>query len=447
MSKTQTTIKELNWAQARDRVAALNPEFAAIIDEISPDKNYKLFLASYPYGEYVLRHGKMQLPNKNGELVAFDDPSHGDTYSKHIGYNLGSNPVSMVLQNSFEIFLPLDDRTIPLYGLIQPGSIFGTYKILNPQSTNQPAFIWDMTAGSRSMFLLPKVTEAEKHFKLMKKYRLNVAPPKNLVDHWSVFKGIANHPDFAQSWNAEILFFSQDWFTHLNDPAWKQFTNYLYKYVWQASEYWRNQFFWDLIFSLIQHNRNLRLSPYIADTVKYLLGIGMGYMSGFSPATTEIAGPIANIQAAYINDYGLKAYPPIIMHPTRFQLFNPDSSPVYYSLQFPCSIEFGPKSRSRTTLFKDLYEIQYLLAKYVEEIAKNQFNIEKTTLFEVIKNVDFTFFHTKSEIENNICDSARMPQEDKYLLTTIDGKVYDDFPTTCAFVKGCIRITNKSEAS
>ena len=136
--------------------------------------------------------------------------------------------MSLVLSNTFEIFLPLEDRTIPLSGLIYPGTAFGAWRILNAKKAEQPAFIWDMTAGARSVFMLPKITEVKKHLQLKKMYDLTADVPRSLMGHWDIFKQIANHSSFRKPWYSEILFFSRNWFNHLDDNIWKPFYYYFY---------------------------------------------------------------------------------------------------------------------------------------------------------------------------------------------------------------------------
>ncbi len=63
--------KEIHWADAREAVQNTNPELCTIIDRISPDKKYSLIKASFKFGDYIIRNGKLQLPIKN-QLLELD---------------------------------------------------------------------------------------------------------------------------------------------------------------------------------------------------------------------------------------------------------------------------------------------------------------------------------------------------------------------------------------
>ena len=38
------------WADIRNRVAKVEPTFTKLVDDISPDKSFNIYLAYYPYG-------------------------------------------------------------------------------------------------------------------------------------------------------------------------------------------------------------------------------------------------------------------------------------------------------------------------------------------------------------------------------------------------------------
>lgn len=436
-------MEELTWEQAREDVIRVNPEFANIIDELSPGKEYTLFKARYPYGSEILKRGDLCLPNGNGEIVPLHHPTIADDMREKLNYNLDSNPVTLVLRNSLELFANLQDRTIPLYGMIPQGKIFGLWRILNPNRSHQPVFIWDMTAGARSIFMLPKISEAEKHKKLKKTFYVNADTPRSLICHWQVFREIANHPYFPQPWYAEVLFFSKKWFEHLNDPEWLKFNYYLLKSAWLGSEFWRNQFFWNLIFSIVQKIRDIKPSPYVTDTVKYLFAISVGELPGFAPALDDSCAPIQGIQKAYLEIYDLKSYAPIIMQPSLFDMNDSKCRATYYSLQYPNAVELGPKSRSRSSLITDLYEIKSLLTKYLSELNSGQFNLEGTPLHNFIKLGGFDYFHDNAGPYYGIQESGEIPKDDDSFLAAFKNSKNNEFPSISTFVRGCIKISLK----
>lgn len=436
-------LEKLTWKQVRQDVAKVNQEFAKIIDELEPGNKYWLTKVTYPYGSLVMNRAVLMLPNSSGQIVPITDSSIDPGIREGLGYNLNSNPVSLVLKNTFEIFLPLEDRIVPLSALISPGTAFGAWRVLNPKETQHPIFIWDMTAGGRSVFMLPKITEAKKHMQLKKAYNLTVNVPRSLMEHWEIFRQLANHPQFKKPWDAEILYFSHEWFKHLDDIKWKKFYYYFHDSAWGASELWRNQFIWNLIFSLILQDYEIRPSAYVMDTTKYLLYMGAASHSGLAPARDNLGGPFDEIQRIYTEEYELRNYPPIIIQPDVFNMRDPKGHSVYYALQFPNASEFKPSSRARTSIISDLHEIRSLMNRYEQELLSDKFNISGTNLSDVFRYTQYDYFHNGVELHVGMRNSSEMPKEDKNLITTLDGVTHSAFPDTCSFVKGCIRLSHK----
>lgn len=433
----------VTWDHVKDEVAKVNPGFAKVIDKINPDKKHWLVKVAYPYGSFVLKRAVLMLPNAEGNIVPITDSSLDSKLKEGLDYNLNSNPVSMVLKNTFELFLPLEDRVIPFLGLIHPGTPFGAWRILNPHKNLQPKFIWDMTAGARSIFMLPKISEEKKHLKLKKIFNLSANTPKSLMMHWEIFKEIANHPSFKQPWEAEILFFSKQWFEHLEDSEWADFYRYFHDSVWKGTDYLRNQPFWNLIFSIILKEYGAKPSGYIVDTVKFLMYIGVGAQSGFAPARNNSSGPISGLQQVYADEYEIRNYPPIIINPDIFNIYSQETNPIYYSLQFPTAPEFTPHSRSRTSYISDLHEIRSLLLRNAQELLSDKFNVNDTPFHDLFKMAKYDYFHNNVELHSGMRNSGEMSGEDKNFLTTLDGVIHENFPDMSAFVKGCIRISKK----
>ena len=320
--KSLCSIQELVWDDVRQDIISTNSELVDIIDQISPSKEYTIFKVKYPYGTKILKEGLLYLPDKHGNLLPITECS--SDIRKKLGYNLDSNPVSIVLNNSVELFLSLEDRIVPFYGLIPAGSLFGAWKVVSPGISHHPVFLWDMTAGARSIFMLPKITESGAHDKLRKKMHLTAEKPKTLLDHWGIFKQIANNYQVKDPWHTELLFFSKKWFEQLDDKAWESFNYYILKKAWDSGKFGRSEFIWDLIFSLIQKRRHIKPSPHIDDTVKRILAISVGIFPGFAPAPAldNNAAPIDLLQQSYMEYYKLKDYAPIIMQPTIFNVNN-----------------------------------------------------------------------------------------------------------------------------
>ncbi len=441
-------LKELTWDQVSNDVKDLNPEFASIINNLSPSKEFTFFRASYPYGNKILHRGKLFLPASGNKLVPIDNDQVPNHVKKKIGYNLLSNPVTLVLKKSLDLFISVEKRIVN-YSIIPPGSIFGLWRIIdNPNVHNLshvPPSIWDMTAGARSIFMLPKISDVNGFNRLQKKYAIQNNTPKSLIDHWSIFREIYNQIEFENNWETELLYFSDKWFEHINDKAWKDLKIYFLQSAWKSTEFWRNQFTWELTFSRIQEDRNIKPSPYIADIVSHLLAIGVGTLPGFRPAIDDNVAPVRALQKVFEEVYGID-YAPIIMEPALSPIFERNKRPLYYSLNFQTAIKLSQKS-SRSSMVAHLYNIKSLLTKYRNDILQGDLNIGETPLYEMAKIANFSFFHHNSTEYKNIFPSMQAIIEDHFFSQSCIYCKQKEMPKNAPFLNGCIRISSTSQRS
>lgn len=441
-------LKELSWKEARKLVSSVNPELAECIDGINPSKDYRLFKATYLYGDQLVVCGESHLPTPSGELAPMRSSEISDYIKEHLSYNFFSNPANILLSKSLELFLPSEERAISLFGImpVKPGLVSGTWRVLNPKNSNHPSFLWNMTAGARSIFMLPKISDTRSHYKIQKELGIQAEAPKNLLDHWEVFKQIANSPEEMRGkpWKMEILFFSKKWFDHLKDDAWKGFYNYLLDQAFSGSEFWRNQFVWDLVFSLIRKSKNIKPHAYIADIVKNLYAISAGGTPGFAPALDNEQAPVQLIQQVYTDVYKIKEYCPVILQPTLFSMDKKETRPVYYLLNFPTAIEFSPKTNMKVSNVADLCMVRNLLSIYKNEISSSNMKISSTPYYRASLEVEYKLFHSSADQYYEIYDTQNIPIEDAAFTKSLTKNSHNKFPHDSSIMKGgCVRIKLK----
>ena len=426
------------WEEIKTDFIKVNSEFGKIIDKLSPGKKHYFYCVEYPYGTNILQHGKLCFLKDDNHLVPITSPSINNTIKEDLGYNFGANPVSILLENTAELFTDLGNRIVTLYGVIQPGLVFGTWPVLSINYTNTPILSWDMVSGARSILMAQKISDKQSHANLKKTFDIKHDVPRTMIEHWHIFKDIANHKSFGEPWKTKILFFTKDWFQHKNDPEWRDFYLYLYRKAWDGSDFWRNQFQWDLIFSIIQKDKNIKSSLHFASTARQLIAIAASAVTGFAPATDNFAGPIDRIVQAYKNIYNLFGYPPTVITPNTF-VFGENFRPTYYSLNFPTSTEFAFKPRERTSLISELCETKELLQVYIEELLSNKLNVNTTQIYKVLQQVDFNFFHSDLSQHKEI-------QSTQHIAKTDSNLSYDNntpFPINSPFFRSCIQINKK----
>lgn len=437
-------IEILTWAEARRSVAKANKLLAAVIDTIDPPQKCALYRARYRYGQPILKRGVLQVPTPAGELVSIDSLLANSSIRKDLDYSLSAMPIGMVLNHSLELCLKSVDREI-LYALFNPGHIFGLWGCLDAEYACEGGAMWDVISGARSIFMLPKITDGAGHRRLQHELGISAARPKVLQDQWNVFVDIANTQTEEQAWFVEVIFFSGEWFKHRKDSTWMPFYYYLYEHAWKISAFARNREIYDFIFSTVCKTRNLKPDPYLSDTVKYLMQIGLQESPGFAPAQDDSAAPIGFIQQVYQQVYQLKNYAPIMMQPSYLS----PGAAVFYSFQCPTLKDFAPKGRKLASKFFDLREIHHLLKVLTEEILKNQFQQEcyRTSLFRLMERMEFRYFHTDAnESHKHILHPRKAANE------AIFRDIMQQFPGTSfcengSFFWGCIEIMLKNTRS
>jgi len=200
------TLEKKSWLDVNEQVRKVNSKLATVIDDLNVDPSFTFYKGTYSFGEEIIKKGHLQVSLADNHSISLDNPVVDKKLQADLGYNFGTSPVSLVLSGAVEAFLVIDGYTITLpAGVIYPGKVFGTWKVLNQDVTHMPAFIWSMTSGARSLFMLPKISKASSHKRLMKAFNLQHDTPKETLHHWHVFKEITNHQDFKQDWHSEIM--------------------------------------------------------------------------------------------------------------------------------------------------------------------------------------------------------------------------------------------------
>lgn len=439
--KTETqNIKMLFWKDIRETMFKLLPDLTRIIDNIDPGKEFPLYLVKYPYGAMIVENGKCFYPIEN-KLITIDDPDFPIDLKKQLVYVGTSLPTGIVIKNSFEIFVKIGNRT-HTFILYNAGSIFGLWDELDDNPSYHPYKLFHITSGARSIFMIPNIGDTMLHKNLQRDFNLKLPAPKTLIDQWSIFVALSRQLNPQEMWYSELVFFSRKWIDKLksNDKRWASLYHYFLIYSWRKSAYWRNKLLYDFVFSCIKENRNLKPNPYLADTVKYLLAIGLGEVPGFGIAIDETVAPIHFLQKSYINSYRMKDYIPTLMQPMHFEFKNP-VQPVYYSLQFPTTMEFSPKSRKISSTLQDLRELKHLTEVFLVEAKKGKLHLDGTIIDKLIDTIAFDFFHNKTDKHNEIQLTKHLPKKDSALLKCF--KNDRQFADNGTFFRGCVRISSK----
>ena len=319
--------------------------------------------------------------------------------------------------------------------VLEPGSLFGTFETLNFIFNIQSQPLWYVSAGNRIIFALPKISESSGLKQLRLHYGTSADTSLRLPsDHWYLFKQIANHKNFNEPWQSQLIFFTEKWFDfNKNDTKWRKFQRYLFRQGWLQSQrvIQKEQFgvFWQKYHRAITQRR-LRPTLYLTETLKHLLLIASGESPALAPVCqSDLVAPIGGLQKALLDVYILKNdYIPTIMHTVLTDQKSDNS--VYYSLSFPTLLEGTPESKnSSSTIMLDLRDIKLLM---------NTLLRDSTIEYSFLKNVSFDYFHVEDDIYNDIQSSK--------LISKLDARFNDpslpnlNFCATSPFWRGCIKI-------
>ena len=437
-TKDQPFMEELTWQQVRQDVANSSQELSSIIDEISPSKKYTVLKVRYPFGSKVLENVEFYLPNEHGYSVPINDPCISSQVRQQLSYS--PVPLCITVKNKIEIFREIDGKIFSLafYGGDMDTGIWEHFGWTTPYS---------ITAGARSLYMIPKISEVSKHKKLKKTFNVSAHPPQKPYEHWKVFTQIANSKNFTSPWFYEAIVLTDKWVDKIkNDLAWYKLQRYLWQKSWQHSGYARRKSILDIVWDVFSRSissKNIKVNPYIIDTLKHLIFIGTSTVPGSIPAVNDEAGPIKTLQMIYEDCYGLEKYVPTIMQPAYFDLSQP--RPVYYSLQVPSLLEPIPKSKKFSSTMDNIRELEELFNHFKKEVIWPKLNIhENVSLDNIISKLHLDFFHDKMfAYGTNIRPTLEMPKTDPALAYDPNSNKKRFFADTGSFLRGCVRIDIK----
>ncbi len=439
---------KLSWENVRQEVLKVEPMFAKLVDELSPDKSFPVFLAYYPYGAIIADTISPFMPNTDSTFYRLSEPNIPKEVAEHLGYGKHSLPLGMVLDKHIEYFvdLPGEKITIP-WVVYDVGKIF-PFMIIFQKKANRnytPNGVLSTTAGARSCFMLPNIGCATHHINIQREFNIHLKTPKSLYEHWHIFKEIANSSNIQSPWRCTILFFSEKWLQKINnDEAWLKLRSYILELSWQRFEHDRSKNYYDIIFSFILNKRNLKPNPYLIDTARQLFSIALGGVPGYSPAVNEDALPLNILQKIYLEVYGIKNYPTIMQ--SKNYNFETDTNSIYYSLQNSSKLAFSPKSRRISSTLFELRELEYILRIFREELSKKNSIGSDTILYEIAKSLEFKFFHNELDRHSIIQPSSEIVTLDKNFVYTQPENNILNFAEDAKFLRGCISINKKIQS-
>lgn len=416
------SITRLVWDEIKHCVSLVNPDFAAKVEDIKPDSTFPLYLVCFPYGALIGDDKSPFFPADDGSLHRLNTPELPKDIIKHLGYGKDSSPLGLVLEKTIEFFVDAAHRkvTIPKK-MVKPGEFINFSRILslnkNPAiKPFAPNGLLKATAGARTVFSLPYLTCNSSFIKLERDIGELSKIPESQYDHFQLFQDIANNYAYKKPWELKLLYFSERWIDAiLYNKKWTEIKSYLFQKAWEDTQYMRNQYFFDVSFSIMKEQENARQNHYIYDTARHIFDIAVGAFPGLAPTITSEMLPLAEIQESLTDSYGLKKYIPTIITPEYFSLAA--NIPVYYSMHYPTLRLFSPTSTThKKSVLSDLQDLSRALNKFSKRIRDENSIWKGTILQEIAENMRFQFIHTSLRSGVVITDPKEIVKKDQRFL-------------------------------
>ncbi len=404
--KPQKAITEVSWKEVKKRVQAVRPDLAKILDKL--DSPHPLFLNTYSYGATIA------------------DPQ--------------TNPgLSLILEKRCELFFEYPDIK-PTYRVYRSGNILCAWHIFADKMQPQAHDLWKLTAGCRSVYMLPKISALRNHKVIQKKYDIGVVNPQELDDHWDVFYLIANskvnNPENA--WKATLLTFSDEWFTHRDDPAWAPFYHCIEHSLTEYRTIDAKGPWLDSIFGGLMREKGINMTDPLKEQMKTLVLLASSGIPGFREADEE-ALPLQQIQEAYTKHYGIKEYAPIIVAP-EYMNWQPDKN-LYYSLNHPTSYMIAPYRNKRKSMVRYMFQLYWNFERLRSYVFKKLKVSPDSEMYQVLSQYAFDFYHDEAVEFDVFKFPEQIVKDDPDFMKSWPGR---SLQAHSYFLNGCVRIQRKS---
>jgi len=411
-------IYRVCWDEVRSHCKKINNELTAIIDKLSPNSSFPLYIASYPYGNTIGDRTQFYYPfssiSENAEIKT--QTQVAKQLRVDMGYAKNSSPLGMVFHNCVEFYIDYHMLSLPCH-IYKPGTLLSLPRELDePNRAYHPSGLLSMFSGAKSIFSLPNLGNETKHSRLKRDLGISYPAVKELDMHWQLFKDIYKTNAKEHPWNSCLLFFTDKWVNKIRtDKAWRELKLYLYHEAWNRTAFARNKEFYDYAFSIAQIEKSVKADPYISDTIKHLVSIIAGYAPGYRPAFNEEKAPISVIQRTLIESYGID-YCPTIFEADYYDKIN---KTIYYSLQKPTIVNFSPKARKSSSAGQDMRDLKYAYTKIFDVLFGPDSPCVNTVVHQTANNTEITLYHNKPNKQNETLLSSTMPDTDSNLMRVL----------------------------
>jgi|SaaInlStandDraft_6_1057023.scaffolds.fasta_scaffold04518_2 hypothetical protein len=435
------------WSKVRKRVKKVNKEFFELLDEMSPEQ-MPMYLVYLPYGQLKGDTISSFFPDQNDDVIRLSPDLMPKEMRDELGYGFASSPAGIILEKNFEYFIDLPALSISLPRIIRkPGSIFPLTAMFNNKNKRNfaPNGVLSVSAGCRSTFMAAPISSKSNYERMQHELNLQSPMPEQLYSHFNIFKEISDREPPEKKWRSCILYFPEELVDKIkNDPSWSKIKIYLLQQCITQFEPDNYKCLLESTFSYLMIQKNLKPNPYIIDTAKHIISTATGASPGYSPARNEDSLPVKLIEKTFIEKYGMRKYFPTMLQVDHF-IYENNADPVYYSLQYPSTHNFSPKSRTASSVLVEMRELSMLLNVFIEYLARPDSSCYGSILEKVANKVNVTCLHNQKDRNNIISESSSTLRFDH----RFDGNAYygkvdgQSFAADGKFFRGCVALSMK----
>jgi len=427
-----------NWNSIKNHIQNIEPSFYKEVNKLSPCDKFPIYIFNYSYGDFIGDEKGVFIPNENSSIRIGEKGTPKEIIDD-LGYGAKTCPLGMTFNKQFEWF---NTRNLFPVHIDKPGTLFGlghTSNFLHPNEVYLPNGKLAMIAGARSTFLLPKISNQDKHKNLQERFNFNSPSPLIYNAHFNTFLNIYKGKKLIdEEWSAQIIYFSKSWIESINnDYEWRSVSRYISNLSEYRSRYHRENFLHSDTYRYLNDLNSYTQNNYIAETVRYLIEVMIGQNLAYAPAQDESAVPLRLIQEAYLEDYRLDCSPQIMI-PSYYKVMS--SKPVYYSLNYPSIQLSATKMINYKSIMKILGNLKNVIEDtYLPNLSSPIQDVKGTCLETCAKQVRFKFIHSNSNSNSNSKSNSKFMSPD--LLPQIDNRFENiKLSSKSPFFQGCIAI-------
>lgn len=440
-------IQKVTWAECREVFQRIAPDLFQAIEQISPGEDLYLYRAQYPYGSYIIdAKGEFSLPTDTINSLPVSHPDFPKDLYRDLYYNK-IIPLALVAKGMTQLYKAnLHSGAVETHSVYSAGVVLGARTAFPIGKVFMARQSWMMTSGVRSAFFIPSISNASQFNRLRRTFDLRCEKPQDALDHFKLFRELANHPLFPEPWHTELYFFPRAWYEHLINESsiyWGGLLKTFLMRTWLLSEYERDALVVNQMWTQFSLNiRNKFVDDYTLSMMRHIVEASIGQVPIYHVYQGDsVPGPFSSITQIFLEHYGLKDFAPIIAYLQPFHL--EEHQEAYVSLRMLSRHWIGAVDYQNISIMQYTRLIRYALNLFLEKIKAGDLDLGQTYFRRLLDlNFDF-FFSTPDPIEGELQLSSHLFDTHPQVQRLIRETGFSQIPTTTRdkFLNSCVKIS------